>query len=236
MNNESVSFKDENEYVVFMRTDLLSAAQGIDESPAHDEALRFRTTHQVTELWLNFTASLVTDAISAIPTNVERSVQLLESGALCIKQCTQSLELLRRMQPISFMGLRPFLGNGSGFESPGWNVVRRECKVLGERFDEHIAKTEIDLIELHRDPSTNPTLYRLADAMIGLDEQISIWRVEHFKLAVRIIGHDVVGTKGTPVNSLTSLIEVQLFPKLWTVRTQLTRGHSSQSGCPLSKE
>jgi tryptophan 2,3-dioxygenase len=38
----------------------------------------------------------------------------------------------------------------------------------------------------------------------------------------RVIGEDVVGTQGTPVELLAGLIKHKMFPELWTVRTDLT--------------
>ena len=39
----------------------------------------------------------------------------------------------------------------------------------------------------------------------------------------RIIGGDVVGTQGTPVEMLGKLVQRKLYPELWKVRTELTR-------------
>ena len=49
-----------------------------------------------------------------------------------------------------------------------------------------------------------------------------MWRVRHFKVVERIIGGEVVGTQGTPVELLGGLIHKQLFPDLWKVRNGLT--------------
>jgi tryptophan 2,3-dioxygenase len=38
----------------------------------------------------------------------------------------------------------------------------------------------------------------------------------------RIIGGEVVGTQGTPVELLSKLVNRKLFPELWKVRTELT--------------
>jgi len=38
----------------------------------------------------------------------------------------------------------------------------------------------------------------------------------------RIIGGEVVGTQGTPVELLGGLIHKRLFPELWQVRNELT--------------
>ena len=63
---------------------------------------------------------------------------------------------------------------------------------------------------------------QLAELLIEWDERVGVWRFRHFKVVARIIGEDVVGTQGTPVELLAGLIKVKLYPELWAVRTELT--------------
>jgi tryptophan 2,3-dioxygenase len=65
-------------------------------------------------------------------------------------------------------------------------------------------------------------LYRLAEALIELDEQAQLWRMRHFQIVARVIGDKVVGTQGTPVELLGRLITKTAFPELWEVRNELT--------------
>jgi tryptophan 2,3-dioxygenase len=55
------------------------------------------------------------------------------------------------------------------------------------------------------------------------DERLTLWRVHHFKLVERIIGGEVVGTQGTPVEVLGNLVAKARFPELWRARNELTR-------------
>jgi len=66
-------------------------------------------------------------------------------------------------------------------------------------------------------------LYLLAEQLIELDERVIVWRVRHFKVVQRVIGGDVVGTQGTPVEVMGRLIHHSFFPELWDVRNELTR-------------
>jgi tryptophan 2,3-dioxygenase len=66
-------------------------------------------------------------------------------------------------------------------------------------------------------------LYQLAEAVIELDERIIVWRVRHFKVVQRVIGADVIGTQGTPVEVMGRLIHHSFYPELWDVRNELTR-------------
>ncbi len=48
------------------------------------------------------------------------------------------------------------------------------------------------------------------------------WRVRHFKIVQRVIGADVIGTQGTPVEVMGRLIHHSFYPELWDVRNDLT--------------
>lgn len=68
---------------------------------------------------------------------------------------------------------------------------------------------------------TGHDLYELAEALIGLDDQISQYRWRHFTSVARIIG-EKPGTGGSAgVGWLRHVTELRFFPELWTVRTTL---------------
>jgi tryptophan 2,3-dioxygenase len=49
-----------------------------------------------------------------------------------------------------------------------------------------------------------------------------MWRLRHFKVVERVIGGEVVGTQGTPVEMLGKLVSKNLYPELWRARTDIT--------------
>jgi tryptophan 2,3-dioxygenase len=65
-------------------------------------------------------------------------------------------------------------------------------------------------------------LYQLAELLTEWDERVGVWRFRHFKVVARIIGEDVVGTQGTPVELLGGLIKQRFYPELWHARNRLT--------------
>ncbi len=65
-------------------------------------------------------------------------------------------------------------------------------------------------------------LYRLAEALIEIDERMINWRHRHFKVVERSIGLHVSGTQGTPVEVIGQLRDKSFFPELWDVRTEIT--------------
>jgi tryptophan 2,3-dioxygenase len=212
-----------NDYARYMRTDtLLSLQRGPDEVVHRDELL-FQIVHQSTELWLKLACSELAEATTDIRHGrLESATGLLDRAALSVHLVTEQLEMLRHLSPWDFQTIRTVLGHGSGADSPGWRSVQRRTRELDRAFVALLAEREVDLVDLYRIASADPVL-RLADALLEWDERVSLWRVRHYKIATRIIGHDVVGTQGTPVDVLAKLIAHRFFPQLWQVRTALTQ-------------
>jgi tryptophan 2,3-dioxygenase len=58
--------------------------------------------------------------------------------------------------------------------------------------------------------------------MLDWDQRLVLWRTVHLKLVERIIGGQVIGTQGTPVEVLGRRLDVRYFQALWDIRNQLT--------------
>ena len=70
-------------------------------------------------------------------------------------------------------------------------------------------------------PETHWPLYNLAEKLIDFEDYFRRWRFNHVTTVERIIGLKR-GTGGTSgVAYLRRMLEVVLFPELWTVRTRL---------------
>ncbi len=212
----------DTDYARYMRTDALLSLQRRPEDMVHRDELLFQTVHQSTELWLKHACFEVAEAAVQVRAGAtDTAARLLARASLGVELITGQLEMLRHLGPWDFQIIRTVLGHGSGFESPGWRDVQRRSRELGLAFDELLRVREVDLVALYRD-SPDSALLRLAEAMVEWDERVALWRVRHYKIATRIIGHQVVGTKGTPVDTLVQLISHKFFPELWRVRTALT--------------
>ena len=114
------------------------------------------------------------------------------------------------------------LGHGSGFDSPGFRELKRVAKPLGEAFQAAHERAGLSLVDVYTHGREFEELYLLAEQLIELDERVIVWRVRHFKVVQRVIGGDVVGTQGTPVEVMGRLIHHSFFPELWDVRNTLT--------------
>jgi tryptophan 2,3-dioxygenase len=74
---------------------------------------------------------------------------------------------------------------------------------------------------VYRDPETYWKLYELAEKLVDFEDYFRRWRFNHVTTVERIIGLKR-GTGGTAgVSYLRRMLDVELFPELWKVRTEL---------------
>jgi tryptophan 2,3-dioxygenase len=74
---------------------------------------------------------------------------------------------------------------------------------------------------VYRDPERWWLLYELAEKLVDFEDYFRRWRFNHVTTVERIIGLKR-GTGGTAgVSYLRKMLEVELFPELWKVRTEL---------------
>jgi tryptophan 2,3-dioxygenase len=94
------------------------------------------------------------------------------------------------------------------------------------RSDWRETRTENDKVfaawqTVYRDPQRYWMLYELAEKLVDFEDYFRRWRFNHVTTVERIIGFKR-GTGGTSGASyLKKMLEVELFPELWHVRTDL---------------
>jgi len=212
-----------SDYERYLRTDELLALQKTDEEWVHRDELLFQTVHQSSELWLQHAWNEVEEATRLVEAGeLAGALRLLRRATACIRYVIGFLEHLELMSPWEYQEVRRALGHGSGFDSPGFRAIRRVSPPLWDAFDALRKESGLSLLEVCTQGRENEDLYQLAEALIDWDEQVGVWRFRHVKMVGRVIGEDVVGTQGTPVELLAGLIKYKMFPELWTVRTDLT--------------
>lgn len=83
------------------------------------------------------------------------------------------------------------------------------------------------LCEIYTDPIDHMQLYLLAESLIDLDQNLSLWRFHHVHVVERIIGYKQ-GTGGSSGAAyLWSTTSKRCFPYLWKIRTQLEKAGSN---------
>jgi tryptophan 2,3-dioxygenase len=212
-----------SDYERYLRTDELLALQKGPDEWVHRDELLFQSVHQSSEIWLKHAWTEVEEATRLIEArDVAGALRLLWRANRAIRYVVSFLEHLELMSPWEYQEVRRVLGHGSGFDSPGFRAIRDVSPGLYTAFDGLRRERGLTLIEVYTQGREHEDLYQLAEALTDLDEWATTWRVRHFMVVERIIGGEVVGTQGTPVELLAGLIKHKMYPELWAVRTELT--------------
>jgi tryptophan 2,3-dioxygenase len=216
--------KGGSDYERYLRTDELLALQKTPEEAAHRDELLFQTVHQSSELWLKLAWTEAEEATKLLQErDLGGAIRLLRRSVECMRIVLSLLDMLEQMSPWEYTRyIRPVLGHGSGFDSPGFNNIRRVSPPLGEAFHRLRREAGLSLVELYQQGREHEQLYQLAELLIEWDERVSVWRFRHYKVVARVIGDEMVGTQGTPVELLGGLIKHELYPELWDARNELT--------------
>ncbi|WP_243612308.1 tryptophan 2,3-dioxygenase [Shimia aestuarii] len=75
--------------------------------------------------------------------------------------------------------------------------------------------------QVYRDPEHHWELYELAEKLVDFEDYFRRWRFNHVTTVERVIGFKR-GTGGTGgISYLKRMLEVELFPELWHLRTDL---------------
>ena len=74
---------------------------------------------------------------------------------------------------------------------------------------------------VYRNPKEHWDLYQLGEELTDLEDAFRLWRFRHVTTVERVIGFKR-GTGGTGgVSYLRKMLDVVLFPEIWTLRTEL---------------
>jgi tryptophan 2,3-dioxygenase len=212
-----------SDYERYLRTDELLALQKRPEERTHHDELLFQTVHQSSELWLKLAAEEVQTAGEQLAAReLAPALRLLRRASLCLQFVTGQLDMLEQMSPWEYQEIRRVLGHGSGFDSPGFREIRHWSPLLVQELHAILRERGLDLVSVYTHGREHEELYQLAEALVEWDERVTTWRIRHYKVVARIIGDQVIGTQGTPVEVLGRLIHKSLYPELWEVRNKLT--------------
>jgi tryptophan 2,3-dioxygenase len=225
-----------SDYERYLRTEELLSLQKTDAEVAHRDEHLFQAVHQSSELWLKLACTELEQATALLAGDgVLAAIRLLRRANDCIELITTQLHMLEHMSPVDYAVVRTALGHGAGFDSPGFRGVHRLSPALRDALDALLRRRGVDLLAVYSGGHEHEDLYQLAEQMMTWDERTILWRFHHLKVVERIIGGNVIGTQGTPVEVLGKRIDVRFFPELWIVRDEITRrsplgadGHSNK--------
>ena len=82
-------------------------------------------------------------------------------------------------------------------------------------------EVEAAWLQVYRKPEAHWDLYQLGEELTDLEDAFRLWRFRHVTTVERIIGFKR-GTGGTGgVSYLRKMLDVVLFPEIWSLRTEL---------------
>ena len=216
--------KGASDYERYLRTDELLDLQKRPEAMLHPDELTFQVVHQSSELLLKAAAWELARARDLVEGgDFDNAARLLRRANRMLDYPIDMLHILETITPYDYHIIRAGLGHGSGLDSPGFVALLHIGPRLGEIFFHQLEKTGLTVDDLYRRHSEFFSLHELAEQLLEFDERMQAFRFHHLKLAQRIIGGEVVGTMGTPVEILRQRMEHgTLYKPLWEVRNQIT--------------
>jgi tryptophan 2,3-dioxygenase len=223
----------DTDYERYLRTDELLALQKTPAEMAHRDELLFQTIHQASELWMKLACFEVETAITHLHSErVGSATRLLRRAVTALDQVHNATTMLEQLAPWDYHGVRSQLGHGSGFDSPGFRRIHEITPRLEQAFTALLVRRVVPVRDLYRERDSHAELFELAERLMDWDQRLVVWRHLHLKLVERVIGGQVIGTQGTPVEVLARRLDLRYFQALWDVRNMLTKEAGTSPEAP----
>ena len=215
--------KGTTDYERYLRTDELLSLQKPEDQRNHPDEHMFQIVHQSSELLLKGAHNELERARRAmLADDLANASRLIRRANEFLQYPLDMLRMLESLTPYDYHVIRAGLGHGSGLQSPGFLSMLHMAPQLGEAFGAQVSKKGVTLEEMYRRNQDFFALHDVAERLLDYDEIIQAFRFHHLKLAQRIIGANVIGTGGNPVDILRQRQEHSFFKDLWDVRNQIT--------------
>ncbi|HEY8087621.1 MAG TPA: tryptophan 2,3-dioxygenase family protein, partial [Polyangiaceae bacterium] len=215
------------DYEVYLRTRALLGLQTPVEQLVVPDELLFQILHQTQELWLKALSFEAVSLVQALDGGEPFAAAATLDRMVSITRClARDIEVLFTLSPDVFQVIRRHLGNGSGLESPGYNQVLLAAEAVGHAFLRRLERAGATLSAVYGERSRHADLHRTAEQLVDWDGAFQAWLMAHFLLVRRTIGVDraVRALDGFPTQALPARMTKPLFPELWDLRVELTRG------------
>jgi tryptophan 2,3-dioxygenase len=215
--------KGSTDYEKYLQTNQLLSAQKklTDLLP---EELQFQIVHQSEELWMKLMAYTLIDLGEYLTQkNTPRVMTLFRRIHKIQKSLIDQLSFLETMSPKEYFPIRALLGSGSGQESPGFNVLMKVVFPVWEEFKKrYLYEKNISIEKIYDSEYSHSEEYFIAEQFIEYDALFQQFLYAHLRLVERTIGPRSTSLKGRSTDALSISASRNLFPELWTIRTQMT--------------
>ena len=227
------------DYERYLNTSKLLTCQKDYKDFCNADELQFQIAHQTEELWMKLIAYTLLDIDDYLQDeNTFRVLSLFERVHRIERLMIENMTLLETMSPKDYQEIRLQLGNGSGQESPGFRSLRQMVTPLWNSFKyTYLEKKGLTVENIYNSKYQHDETYMVAEAMFEYDLLFQNFLYHHIKLIHRSIGLQAKSLKGRSIDLLNSGLKIQLFPELWTIRSEMTDQWNEQYGVkrePLS--
>ena len=212
------------DYGVYLKADqLLSCQKPLSELCNADE-LQFQIVHQVEELWMKLMCYTLVDVMDYIRKgHTNRVITLLSRVHRIQRMMIDQLMVLETMSPKEYQEIRLQLGNGSGQESPGFQMLLKIPSGLWDAFEDgYLKPTKKSIRDIYDEDYTHDDAYVVAENLLEFDELFQKFRWMHIFLIHRSIGLSAKSLKGRSVDILQNGAKHRFFPQLWDIRSEMT--------------
>ena len=220
------------DYGVYLQVDKLLTCQKPLDDLCNSDELQFQIVHQVEELWMKLMAYTLADVIGFLETgHTNRVVTLMGRVHRLMRLMTAQLDVLETMSPQEYQQIRLQLGNGSGQESPGFQLLLRMPADLWAAYEKtYLTDRGLTVADVYDGKYDHGDSYVVAEALIEYDELFQKFRANHVYLIHRSIGLGSKSLKGRPVSMLEAGARHRFFPALWDVRCDMTDSWGAEYG------
>ena len=210
------------DYGVYLAVDRLLQCQKPTSELCNGDELQFQIVHQVEELWMKLMAYTLVDADAAMQAREDmKALTLFDRVHKIQRLMISQMDLLETMSPRDYQEVRLQLGNGSGQESPGFQLLLTLPQEIWRTYEQHYLNGR-SVREVYDTGFTHDAAYKIGEALIEYDELFQKFRAMHIYLIHRSIGMGAASLKGRPVELLNAGTRHRFFPDLWDVRWQMT--------------
>ena len=226
---ETPEMKD---YGVYLAVDRLLGCQKPLADLCTPDELQFQIVHQVEELWMKLIAFTLTEIDGHMAArDTMRVLTLFDRVHRLMRLMTDQLALLETMSPFDYQSIRLQLGNGSGQESPGFQLLLTLPQPLWARYKAaYLEPAGRSVADVYDTGYRHDDAYMVAEALIEFDELFQLFRSHHIQLIHRSIGMGSKSLKGRPVELLNAGARHRFFPELWDIRAEMTDRWGAEYG------
>jgi tryptophan 2,3-dioxygenase len=213
-----------SEYEIYLKTNILFAAQKKFSEFCNADELQFQLVHQSIDLYLKLIAYTLLDVLDyMVQRNTNRILTLFNRVHKCERLMTNVIELFDTMSPKEYQTIRLFLGSGSGEGSPGFRTIGMLPPKLWEAYEKYYLKDQnLTVDKVYNSEYSHDDAYVVAQAMLDFDALMARFFQVHFEAIRRAIGDSIKSLSGREVNHLKGLGDRRYFPELWNIRSKMT--------------